>query len=124
MLHLVPFQCAARVSPWGPLWSFPTAQTSSEVIALAATANWKPRDGEATVFQLVPSKCWNIMRIWLLFGSRFQPTAQRSEGPTPVIASRTSAELGPVDGLGLETVVQLRPSQCSMSVLSCWFSAF
>src|SRR6266542_3271182 len=42
-------------------------------------------------------------------------------GPTPLIPIRTSAEFPAVKGLGLGTMVQLVPSQCSMRVRSSWF---
>src|SRR5262249_37360998 len=62
--------------------------------------------------QLLPSQCSIKVRVWNVIGSRDRPTAQMSFGP---VADRALRKLSP-DEFGLVTMLQLEPSQCSISV--------
>src|SRR5207244_8810 len=103
-LHLVPSQCSIRLLGWGVPGPAPTAQTL--VGESAATALTPPNGNGAvgTWLQRVPSQ-WRLV----VPPAVRSPTAQTSvleSAETPVIS------LTP-EKAGLETMLQLVPSQCS-----------
>src|SRR6266571_1951966 len=113
-LHLVPFHCSisACSTPLAATNS-PTAQTS--VVETAATASRLScvlALGLETMLQLVPSQCSISVCIRPPEVTN-SPTAQMSLAETAVTPA---SSLVCVLALGLETTLQLVPSQCSIRV--------
>src|SRR6516162_1230744 len=110
MVHFEPFQCSRNV----PRSWCPVAQTS-----LAETPATAPRPllpcgfglGLGTTVQAVPSKC--RLTFWLVVGLvATKPMAHTSLAESAEIAPLLMLTLAKA---GLETMLQLVPSQCSTS---------
>ena len=108
-LKLVPSHCS--ISPWGQQrlsnFPIPTPQTSDGESAVTAWSEEKPwrKIGVLTWLQLVPSKC---RTVGLFVTAQMSLLASAEMPKTPS---------GPVKA-GLETTLQLVPSQCSIKLTS------
>jgi hypothetical protein len=117
--HRLPFQCS--ISGWLPvlpLW-YPTAHTSDGPVAATALRTFAVGLGLGllTVSQLVPFHR-SISVTYCPLTAVWKPTAQTFDdesATTPFNAFWTPSP--PVEKLGLGTIVQLVPFQCSTSVL-------
>src|SRR5690348_6724682 len=68
----------------------------------------------------LPSKCSTRVACWpARFGSAKYPTAYKSDGLKPDIPVKVLNAPKAEFGLGLETTLQLWPSQCSINVSLC-----
>ncbi len=94
--------------PPSPTAQASPADTAATPYAALSGSTPKPK----TSLQLFPSQCSINVRVWNVNGFRDLPTAQTSFAPAADTALR---KLSP-DGLGLATMLQLDPSQCSTSV--------
>jgi len=108
-LQLLPLQRPIKAKPPPS----PTAHASFAEIAVtpyAALSGSTPKP--KTSLQLFPSQCSINVFVRNVEGFRDLPTAQMSFTP---VADTALRKLSP-DGLGLATMLQLEPSQCSISV--------
>ena len=98
----------------------PTATTVPSLRAVTAlSAFWSvPGFGLLMIVQLVPSQCSvSVAKPPVL--SRSEPTAQMSLAEIATIPFRKLSRAGLEVGFGLETMLQLVPSQCSIAAFLC-----
>src|SRR5712692_7231686 len=109
--HLVPSQCSMMSVMLGLVW---TATAQTLFADRAVTPNSSFTSGLETTDQLAPSQCSISERRGLKVPpSPARPTAQTSLPATPDMEWRSFSWLS---GLGLGTILQLMPSQCSIRV--------